>query len=113
MGGGAQVEDRPAAVDSSGGFREGPGVGPQLRDEFRRRARGAFNRTAAGRGRPLLDGRGSAGEMQLMNETQALHDDWDQHWTEFSAASDMGPATRYRQRVCLRLLGIKAGDEGV
>ena len=48
-----------------------------------------------------------------MNEMQALRDDWDQHWTEFSAASEMGPATRYRQRVCLRLLEIKPGGQGV
>jgi SAM-dependent methyltransferase len=39
-------------------------------------------------------------------------DDWDQHWTNFSASSDNSPTTRYRNRLCLRLLGIKGNGEG-
>jgi SAM-dependent methyltransferase len=34
-------------------------------------------------------------------------DDWDKHWDDFSEASEMGPATLYRHRAMIRLLGIK------
>jgi SAM-dependent methyltransferase len=43
----------------------------------------------------------------------ALCDDWDRHWTDFSAAGDMAPATRYRQQLCIRLLALTAPGEGV
>jgi SAM-dependent methyltransferase len=33
-------------------------------------------------------------------------DDWDRHWLAFSAAAELSPATRYRRRLALRLLGI-------
>jgi len=46
-----------------------------------------------------------------MNQT--LCDDWDRHWTDFSEASEMGPATKYRERVCLRMLGLAGLGEGV
>jgi len=46
-----------------------------------------------------------------MNE--ALCDNWDQHWTDFSEAAKNAPATRYRERVCLRLLNIQAPGAGV
>ena len=36
-------------------------------------------------------------------------DDWDRHWLEFSAAAELSPATRYRRRLALRLLGIGGG----
>jgi len=45
--------------------------------------------------------------------SQAVCDNWDQHWTDFSEASEMGPATLFRQRVCLRLLKIAGRGEGV
>jgi SAM-dependent methyltransferase len=32
-------------------------------------------------------------------------DDWDRHWLDFSAAAELSPATRYRRRLALRLLG--------
>jgi SAM-dependent methyltransferase len=40
-------------------------------------------------------------------------DNWDQHWTDFTAASENAPSTRYRFRVCLRLLRISGDGEGV
>ena len=36
-------------------------------------------------------------------------DDWDRHWLDFSAAADLSPATRYRRRLALQLLGNDAG----
>jgi len=30
-------------------------------------------------------------------------DDWDRHWRDFSAASELSPATHYRRRLALRL----------
>jgi SAM-dependent methyltransferase len=30
-------------------------------------------------------------------------DDWDRHWLDFSAASELSPATRYRRRLALQL----------
>lgn len=45
--------------------------------------------------------------------SEALCDNWDQHWTDFSEAAENAPATRYRERVCLRLLGIPAPGTGV
>lgn len=32
-------------------------------------------------------------------------DDWDRHWLDFSAAAELSPATRYRRRLALQLLG--------
>jgi SAM-dependent methyltransferase len=32
-------------------------------------------------------------------------DDWDRHWLDFNAAAELSPATRYRRRLALRLLG--------
>lgn len=48
-----------------------------------------------------------------MNPSPALCDHWDRHWTDFSAASDMAPATKYRQRLCIQLLGLAAPGAGV
>jgi len=42
---------------------------------------------------------------------QAICDNWDRHWTDFSEASQMGPTTRWRSRIVLELLGIPE-DEG-
>ncbi len=42
-----------------------------------------------------------------------LHDDWDRHWTDFSATSEICPATRYRQKLCIRLLKIAGNGAGV
>jgi SAM-dependent methyltransferase len=39
-------------------------------------------------------------------------DDWDQHWTDFSASSGNSPTTKYRNRLCFRLLRIKGKGEG-
>lgn len=36
-------------------------------------------------------------------------DDWDRHWLDFSGAAELSPATRYRRRLALRLLGIGRG----
>jgi SAM-dependent methyltransferase len=36
-------------------------------------------------------------------------DDWDRHWLDFSAAAELSPATRYRRRLALRLLGEGQG----
>jgi SAM-dependent methyltransferase len=37
-------------------------------------------------------------------------DDWDRHWLDFSAAAELSPATRYRRRLALRLLGTDRDD---
>src|SRR5262249_2841353 len=42
-----------------------------------------------------------------------LIDNWDQHWLDFSAASESAPATKYRTRLILRLLDIDANDPTV
>ena len=36
-------------------------------------------------------------------------DDWDRHWLDFSAAAELSPATRYRRRLALQLLGKEPG----
>jgi trans-aconitate methyltransferase len=56
--------------------------------------------------------------MNAQNRTGSGHtapeiDNWDQHWTDFSAASENAPSTRYRFRVCLQLLGIPGKGQGV
>jgi SAM-dependent methyltransferase len=40
-------------------------------------------------------------------------DDWDRHWLAFSAAAELSPATRYRRRLALRLLGIAPHNASV
>jgi SAM-dependent methyltransferase len=40
-------------------------------------------------------------------------DDWDRHWRDFSAAAELSPATRYRRRLCLRLLEPDHADAPV
>jgi 2-polyprenyl-3-methyl-5-hydroxy-6-metoxy-1,4-benzoquinol methylase len=45
--------------------------------------------------------------------SEALCDNWDQHWADFSEAAKDAPATRYRERVCLRLLQIPAPGSDV
>jgi len=35
-------------------------------------------------------------------------DDWDRHWLDFAAAAELSPATRYRRRLALRLVGAGA-----
>jgi trans-aconitate methyltransferase len=45
--------------------------------------------------------------------SEALCDNWDQHWADFSEAAKNAPATRYRERVCLRLLRIPPSGPGV
>lgn len=42
---------------------------------------------------------------------QAICDNWDRHWTDFSDAAGMGPTTRWRSRIVLELLSIPE-DEG-
>jgi SAM-dependent methyltransferase len=37
---------------------------------------------------------------------QALCDDWDRHWTDFSEAAKDGPSTEWRCRLVMRLLGV-------
>jgi SAM-dependent methyltransferase len=44
---------------------------------------------------------------------QAICDNWDRHWTDFSESSEMGPATKYRQRLAIKLLGVDAGGAEV
>jgi SAM-dependent methyltransferase len=48
-----------------------------------------------------------------MNATELGADDWDQHWSDFSAVSEVAPATRYRYTLALRLLNIGARGQGV
>ena len=43
-----------------------------------------------------------------MSSSQLSPDNWDQHWTDFSAVSDVAPATRYRHDIAIRLLDIKS-----
>jgi SAM-dependent methyltransferase len=38
-------------------------------------------------------------------------DDWDRHWLDFSAASELSPATLYRRRLAFRLLAIHSRDD--
>jgi trans-aconitate methyltransferase len=51
--------------------------------------------------------------LEFTSVSQALCDNWDQHWSDFSEAAEMGPAAKYRQRLCLRLLDIDGSGEGV
>ena len=37
-------------------------------------------------------------------------DDWDRHWLDFRAAAELSPATSYRRRLALRLLGTHSHD---
>jgi SAM-dependent methyltransferase len=37
-----------------------------------------------------------------------IADDWDRHWLDFAAAAELSPATRYRRRLALRLVGAGA-----
>jgi SAM-dependent methyltransferase len=48
-----------------------------------------------------------------INDPVPETDNWDQHWTDFTAASENAPSTRYRFRLCLRLLRIRSGGLGV
>ena len=48
-----------------------------------------------------------------MNSSQALCDNWDQHWTDFSAAAEVGPTTRWRSKLILQHLGIDAASAAV
>jgi trans-aconitate methyltransferase len=43
----------------------------------------------------------------------AFADDWDQHWLDFSAASESAPATKYRARLVTQLLDVDANDPTV
>jgi ubiquinone/menaquinone biosynthesis C-methylase UbiE len=45
--------------------------------------------------------------------TQASADDWDQHWQQIGASAERGPASKYRRRTILRVLGIKNQGESV
>ena len=45
--------------------------------------------------------------------THPQADNWDQHWTDFSEASEMGAATKYRQRLAIKLLAVQASGAGV
>lgn len=40
-------------------------------------------------------------------------DDWDQHWTQFKEAAEMGPSPKYRRRLIWSVLGIKGRGESV
>ncbi len=40
-------------------------------------------------------------------------DDWNQHWEDFGASSEMGPTPKYRRRLIFRLLGIGGEGESV
>ncbi|MGA2738125.1 MAG: class I SAM-dependent methyltransferase [Bryobacteraceae bacterium] len=40
-------------------------------------------------------------------------DNWDRHWVDFSAASELSPATRYRRRLALRLFSKDRHDTSV
>jgi SAM-dependent methyltransferase len=40
-------------------------------------------------------------------------DDWDRHWLDFSAASELSPATHYRRRLALRLFAKDRHDAPV
>lgn len=43
----------------------------------------------------------------------AAVDDWDRHWMDFGAVAELSPATRYRRRLALRLLGQAAPGDAV
>jgi SAM-dependent methyltransferase len=45
--------------------------------------------------------------------TAAAADDWDQHWQDFGASAEKGPAPKYRRRLMFRLLGVRAPGDGV
>jgi len=51
--------------------------------------------------------------MECPHLSEALCDNWDQHWADFSEAAKNAPATRYRERVCLRLLQVRSSGAGV
>ncbi len=39
--------------------------------------------------------------------SEALCDNWDQHWADFSEAARNGPSTAWRSRLVMRLLGVQ------
>src|ERR1039458_7278396 len=49
----------------------------------------------------------------LVRPDYQLVDDWDRHWMDFSAAAELSPATRYRRKLALRLLGIDRHNASV
>lgn len=44
------------------------------------------------------------------SEEFATADNWDRHWSDFSTASHNSPTTKYRNRLCFRLLNIRVGE---
>src|ERR1035438_6630240 len=44
---------------------------------------------------------------------QTSVDDWNQHWTDFSASTELGPTPKYRRRIVFRLLDGIANDHSV
>jgi SAM-dependent methyltransferase len=49
----------------------------------------------------------------LVRPDYQVVDDWDRHWMDFSAAAELSPATRYRRKLALRLLGIDRHNASV
>jgi SAM-dependent methyltransferase len=45
--------------------------------------------------------------------SQELCDNWDQHWTDFSESSEMGPTTRWRCKLILDLLDVSSDGAAV
>jgi SAM-dependent methyltransferase len=45
--------------------------------------------------------------------SSAAVDDWDQHWSDIGAVSEIGPTPKYRRRVIFRLLNLAPEAEGV
>jgi len=45
--------------------------------------------------------------------TETNVDDWDQHWTQFSATSEVGPTPRYRRRLIASLFNFSPPGESV
>lgn len=43
----------------------------------------------------------------------AIEDNWDQHWTDISAATEQGPSPKFRTRLILKLLNITPDQQGV
>lgn len=51
--------------------------------------------------------------MTRVRVAAANEDNWDQHWTEFSGAAEVGPTPRYRRRLISSLLQIPHTGDGV
>src|SRR5262245_7853274 len=42
-----------------------------------------------------------------------IHDDWNQHWQDYSETAQQNPAQNYRRQLILTLLGVRGSGGGV